>query len=99
MIDVFQVLNNQICLVANILVQVQADQDVIFIVKSSVFLNEPRLSVVICSDFFNSFIWGLVKKNLSLEKSRQLYYHHVKSRKVRDVEFECTGELKGHDPC
>ena len=68
MIDVFQVLNNQICLVANILVQVQADQGVIFIVKSSVFLNEPRLSVVICSDFFNSFIWGLVKKKLKFRK-------------------------------
>ena len=92
MIDVFQVLNNQIWLVANTLVQVQADQDVIFIVKSSVFLNEPRVSIVTCSDFFNSFLGGLVKKNLSLEKSRQLCQYHVKSRKVRDVEFECTGE-------
>ena len=92
MIDAFQVLNNQIWLVANMLVQVQADQDVIVIVKSSVFLNEPRVSIVTCSDFFNSFVWGLVKKNLSLEKSRQLCQHHVKSRKVRDVESECTGE-------
>ena len=55
MIDAFQVLNNQIWLVANMLVQVQADQDVIVIVKSSVFLNEPRVSIVTCSDLILLF--------------------------------------------